>query len=293
MNILISGGTGNVGKILIPLIKQSGHECYILTRSPKSKNDIFWNPTTGEGELPDGIEMNAVVHLAGYSVSNKWTKKNKQEMVDSRLQSTQLLKKMLLAKKSENITWIQASAIGIYNNTQEWQDETSAHGKGFLAQLTFDWEQAIFEHPKSWRKVTLRIGVVMDKASGALPAMMPVFKLGLGSGLGSGKQWMSWIGIEDLARMILFAINNNNLQGTYNAVAPVPVDNNAFSKLLSQSLKRPFWLPNVPAFVLKLLVGEMASMVLNSQRISSKKIQEAGFEFKYKTLDQQFQAIFS
>jgi uncharacterized protein (TIGR01777 family) len=132
----------------------------------------------------------------------------------------------------------------------------------------------------------------MDKASGALPAMLPVFKLGLGSGLGSGKQWMSWIGIEDLAKMILFAINNNHIQGTYNAVAPVPVNNYEFSKLLSQSLKRPFWLPNVPAFVLKLLVGEMASMVLNSQRISSKKIQDAGFEFKYKTLDQQFQAIF-
>lgn len=292
MNILITGGTGNVGKVLIPLLKKSGHDCYILTRSPKSEKEIFWNPISQEGKLPDGIDFQAVVHLAGYSVSNRWTKKNKQEMVDSRLQSTMLLKKMLLERKVENITWIQASAIGIYNNTQEWQNEDSVHGQGFLAQLTIDWENAIAEHPRGWRKVILRIGVVMDAHSGALAAMLPIFKMGMGSALGTGQQWMSWIAIEDLARMIHFALENNNIQGVYNAVAPSPIQNDEFGQELCRAIKRPYWLPKVPAFLLKMLVGEMASMVLNSQRISSQKIQDQGFVFKHNTLTQNFREIF-
>ncbi len=292
MNILITGGTGNVGKVLIPLLKKSGHDCYILTRSPKSEKEISWNPISQEGKLPDGIDFQAVVHLAGYSVSNRWTQKNKQEMVDSRLQSTMLLKKMLLDRKVENITWIQASAIGIYNNTQEWQNEDSVHGQGFLAQLTFDWENAIAEHPGGWRKVILRIGVVMDANSGALAAMLPIFKMGLGSALGTGQQWMSWIGIEDLSRMIHFALENNNIQGLYNAVAPAPVQNDEFGRELCRAIKCPYWLPKVPAFLLNLRVGEMASMVLNSQRISSQKIQDQGFVFKHNTLTQNFREIF-
>lgn len=292
MNILVTGGTGNVGKVLIPMLIQSGHTCYTLTRSPKSEKDIFWNPDEQKGELPKDIHFHAVVHLAGYSVSNKWTKENKQEMVDSRLLSTQLLKRMLIENKTENIVWIQASAIGIYNNTQEWQNEDSTHGKGFLAQLTIDWEQAISEHPSSWRKVILRIGVVMDARSGALAAMLPVFKFGLGSALGSGQQWMSWIAIEDLARMIQFAVENQAVQGTFNAVAPEPVQNDEFGRELSKAIKRPYFLPKVPSFLLKIMVGEMASMVLNSQRISSQKIQDQGFVFKHNTLTQNFQEIF-
>lgn len=292
MNILVTGGTGNVGKVLIPMLNQSGHVCYTLTRSPKSEKDIFWNPNELKGDLPKDIHFHAVVHLAGYSVSNKWTKENKQEMVDSRLYSTALLKKMLFENKTENIVWIQASAIGIYNNMQEWQDEESTHGKGFLAQLTEDWEKAISEHPSSWRKVILRIGVVMDAQSGALAAMLPVFKFGLGSALGSGKQWMSWIAIEDLARMIQFSIETETVQGTFNAVAPEPVQNDEFGRELSKAIKRPYFLPNVPGFLLKIMVGEMSSMVLNSQRISSKKIQDQGFVFQYKNIKENFKAIF-
>jgi len=292
MNILVTGGTGNVGKVLIPLLNQSGHNCYTLTRSPKSQKDIFWNPNEQKGELPKDIHFHAVVHLAGYSVSNKWTKENKQQMVDSRLLSTQLLKKMLIENKAVNIVWIQASAIGIYNNTQDWQDENSPSGMGFLAQLTEDWEKAILEHPSSWRKAILRIGVVMDARSGALAAMLPVFKFGLGSALGSGQQWMSWIAIEDLARMIQFAIENETVRGTFNAVAPEPVQNVEFGRELSKAIKRPYFLPNVPSFLLKLMVGEMSSMVLNSQRISSKKIQDLGFVFQYNTLQENFKAIF-
>lgn len=292
MNILVTGGTGNVGKVLIPMLKQSGHVCYTLTRSPKSEKDIFWNPNELKGELPKDIPFHAVVHLAGYSVSNKWTKENKQEMVDSRLCSTALLKKMLSANKTENIVWIQASAIGIYNNMQDWQDEDSAYGKGFLAQLTEDWEKAISEHPLSWRKVILRIGIVMEARSGALAAMLPLFKFGLGSALGSGKQWMSWIAIEDLARMIQFSIENETVQGTFNAVAPEPVQNDEFGRELSKAIKRPYFLPNVPGFLLKIMVGEMSSMVLNSQRVSSKKIQDQGFVFQYKNIKENFKAIF-
>jgi len=292
MNILVTGGTGNVGKVLIPLLNLSGHICFTLTRSPKSEKDIFWNPNEQKGELPNDIQFHAVVHLAGYSVSNKWTKENKQEMVDSRLLSTQLLKRMLIENKTENIVWVQASAIGIYNNTQDWQDENSPNGMGFLAQLTEDWEKAILEHPSSWRKAILRIGVVMDAHSGALAAMLPVFKYGLGSALGSGQQWMSWIAIEDLARMIQFAIENENVQGTFNAVAPEPVQNVEFGRELSKAIKRPYILPNVPSFLLKLMVGEMSSMVLNSQRISSKKIQDNGFVFKYNNIKENFKAIF-
>jgi hypothetical protein len=293
MNILISGGSGNVGKVLIPLLEKAGHTCYTLTRRPKMENDLYWNPSQGKGELPKDLIIDAVVHLAGYSVSNRWTESNKKEMIDSRLESTALLKKMLIEKNPERLIWIQASAIGIYQNLLDWQDESSAHGHGFLADLTASWEKTIADHPHQWRVATLRIGVVMDKKSGALAAMLPAFRWGLGSALGSGKQWMSWIAIEDLARMILFAVEQPNIQGVYNAVAPHPIDNKSFSQTLCHALRRPFWLPNVPPFVLRLMFGEMSSMVLNSQRISAQKIQSTGFEFQYNKLSEYFQKIFS
>lgn len=292
MNILISGGSGNVGKVLIPMLEMAGHRCYVLTRKPKVKNDIFWDPKSAKGELPQDLIFHAVVNLAGFSVSNRWSEKNKKEMVDSRLLSTLLLKKMVSHFSAQPLIWIQSSAVGIYRNTQEWQDENSKHGEGFLAELTQKWEGNIEDCPPTWRKVILRIGVVLDKHSGALKSMMPIFKLGLGSGLGSGKQWMSWIAIEDLSRMIIHSIENNQVHGTYNAVGPEPVQNNTFTQSFCRALQRPQWLPNVPSFVLKAMIGEMSSMVLNSQRISSKKIEQTGFVFQYKTISENLHQLF-
>jgi uncharacterized protein (TIGR01777 family) len=286
MVIWISGGSGNVGTRLVEMLEQQGHRVLNLTRSVRHPRDRFWNPSLGMIEISDTESPDAVINLAGFSVSNRWTEENKREMRSSRLgASTTLLfhlKKLGLQPK----VWINASAIGIYASSPAWQDETATPGDGFLAELTKDWEDAIAGSLDiSIRVVILRIGVVMHAQSGALEKMIPLFKWGMGAALGNGQQWMSWIHMDDLCGMIIWSLEQEHLKGVYNAVAPHPVTNEVFSQTLCKVLHRPMWLPKAPRWILKWIFGEMSSMVLNSQRISAKKITDTGFPFRFPELE--------
>ena len=295
MNILVSGGSGLVGSATIQLLLENGHTIYNLTtqkalRSEHAKvHHIYWNPKSGEVETSAIPAIDAVVNLAGFSVANKWTKENKEKMISSRIESTRLLVKI----SGQAHTFISASASGIYRDTDEWQDEQSAFANDFLAQLSITWEEEAQKARVNGARVALlRIGVVLDQREGALGKMIPFFKMGLGSAVGRGSQYMSWIHLHDLARMLVFAVENKTVEGAYNAVAPAPVTNKQISKSLAKALNKPFFLPNVPAFALRLAFGEMADMLFTSKRLKSEKIQQAGFTFQFPDVDSAMRDLF-
>lgn len=295
MNILVSGGSGLVGSATIQLLLENGHTIYNLTtqkalRSEHAKvHHIYWNPRSGEVETSALPAIDAVVNLAGFSVANKWTKENKEKMISSRIESTRLLVKI----SGQAHTFVSASASGIYRDTDEWQDEQSTFASDFLAQLSITWEEEAQKAQVNGARVALlRIGVVLDQREGALGKMIPFFKMGLGSAVGRGNQYMSWIHLHDLARMLVFAVENKTVEGAYNAVAPAPVTNKQISKSLAKALNRPFFLPNVPAFALRLAFGEMADMLFTSKRLKSEKIQQAGFTFQFPDVDSAMRDLF-
>ena len=288
--ILITGGTGLVGRRLQEKLRKKGYTVSILTTSSsrtKEKGYFYWNTKDQylDPEAFEGVEH--LIHLAGAGVADKrWSKKRKKELRDSRIQSTTLLVKK--AKDNHLKTVVAASAIGLYgfNTGENLLEEESQYGKDFLATLVKDWEKetAGFE-AVSDRVVSLRIGIVLSTLGGALKAMSWPFKMGLGSPIGSGKQWMSWIHIDDLAEIIIYALESK-IKGTYNAVAPTPETNKRFSRILAQTFKKPFFLPHVPGFVLRILFGELASIVLGGNKISSKKIEKSGFRFEFPKLSE-------
>jgi len=283
MNILLAGGSGNVGRNLIPILEAKGHRVWVLTRNPKNARDIAWNPA--QKFISDSLQtpIDVIINLNGFSVSNRWTVENKKRMYTSRVDANDTLLAWAQKQSQPPRTWINASAIGIYPSKPTLQDENDGVGSGFLADLCSEWELFQRDLDDLTRIVILRIGIVLDRHSGALPTLKIPTAWGVGSAIGDGKQYMSWIDMEDLCRMIDFSIEHP-IQGVYNAVSPEPVSNETFSKTLAQVMRKPFWAPKVPAFFVKTLMGEMASMVLNSHRISAKKIMDAGFQFSYPTL---------
>jgi uncharacterized protein len=289
MKIIVAGGSGLVGSKLMPKLIAKGHEVINLTtnKSAVSRNGVnqsFWNPSEGLVSLVQFENADAVVNLAGFNVANRWTSANKKAMIESRLQSTNLLVKAIQSSTHGPKIFVSASAVGIYPSSLELQDESAKAATGFLADLTHQWEEASAPLSTSVRRVVLRIGVVLDQKEGALAKMLPIYKLGMGSATGTGKQMMSWIHAEDLANAFLFALESNNMNGIYNATAPHPVSNKAFSVELAHQLGKPHFLPTVPGFALKLLFGEMATMLLNSQNISCTKLLQAGFKFQFENL---------
>jgi uncharacterized protein (TIGR01777 family) len=298
MKILISGGSGLVGSYLIKLLLDKGHEVINLsTRNIESTTPrlthIQWNPE--KHFIPENAfqGIDGVVNLAGFNVANRWTEANKALMTSSRMNSTHLLVEKIMRLEHKPKVFVSASAVGIYKSSLEMQSEVAEPAHGFLADLTSQWEEASATLESELRRCVLRIGVVLDKHDGAVAKMIPFFKMGLGSATGSGLQYMSWIHLHDLASMFVYALENNHVKGIYNATAPVPATNHAFSKCLAETMHKPFFLPAVPGFALKLLFGEMATMLLNSQRISSKKIEDAGFVFRYRELKPALSQLFS
>lgn len=286
--ILITGGTGLVGSALSSKLKEAGHKINILTTSAM-RADLngfyYWN--IGDEYIDqkafEGVDY--LIHLAGAGVAEKrWSKKRKQEIRDSRIKSTAMLVDRARHANLKGV--ICASAVGLYGfNTGDTElNEDAPAGEDFLAEVVRDWEREMEGFSDRVDFTTaLRIGVVLSKDGGALDKMLPIFRRGFGSALGSGKQWMSWIHLDDLVEMILFSIENE-LNGSYNATGPNPATNSEFSKELANSLDKKIWLPNVPAFVLRLMMGEMANIALGGNRVSSKKIEEAGFKFKHPIL---------
>lgn len=289
MKIGITGASGLVGSALVPYLRAQGHEVMRLVRTNESATDaLWWDP--GAGILsPDDLEgIDAVIHLAGANVAGgRWTKKRKQEILDSRVFGVRTLVKAIRACSKGPSIVISASASGIYGDRgDEWLDESSAHGQGFLAEVCQKWEQ-------EWQPVaqlgvrvaTLRLGLVLSAQGGALGKMLPAFKCGFGGRLGMGKQWMSWIDEEDLVAIFQQVLSDPELHGPINAVSPEPVRNETFTKTLGAVLKRPTWL-GVPAFALRLIFGEMAdAALLSSARVKPQVLEESGFHFRSANLE--------
>ncbi len=286
MKILISGASGLVGKHLIPTLKAKGNEVYKLVRkTPKSSDEIQWDAERGFSETEQAKLENfdAVVHLAGDNVaSENWSNEKKRKIRDSRVVGTRVLVDALKGAKNPPRIFVSASAIGFYGDRKdEILTEESERGAGFLAEVCTAWEEEIRRAGEFAQVVFLRTGVVLAKDGGALEKMLMPFKFGVGGRIGSGKQWMSWIALADLIKLIHFALENETLRGAVNAVAPNPATNAEFTKTLGEVLHRPAVLP-VPEFAVKLLFGEMGeTLLLQSARTLPKRLVEAGYEFQF------------
>jgi uncharacterized protein (TIGR01777 family) len=286
--ILLAGGSGFTGKLLSQYLASHGYEVRILSREPRGEKDFFWNPVKEEIDEKALDGVTCVINLSGASIAGKrWGRKRKQEIVNSRIQSTDCLYEKLRTAKHNVDTFISASGTGYYgNHNSEWLDEVSPPAGGFLSNCCKYWEESAAKvSTLGIRTVIFRIGIVLSGEGGALPKFALPIKLFVGAPLGNGKQFISWIHYADFCALFLKAVEDKSMNGIYNAVAPEPETNRAFMKVLAQTLKRPMFLPPVPSFVLRLMLGEMATALTSSERASCKKIMDAGFRFQFPQLE--------
>ena len=286
MNILLTGATGFIARHLIPKLSAQGHHLSTLGRRPLEQLPFFeWD--SSREPPPDALEScDALIHLAGETVAQRWTAEAKRRMRESRINGAQHLVAALSKTAHKPAALLSASAVGIYGSRgDELLTEASPRGSGFLADLTQEWEAATRgAESLGIRVVNLRFGLVLGRDGGALPKMLLPFRLGLGGKLASGKQWLPWVHIEDTARLILFALDNSSLRGPINVAAPHPVTNADFTRALAAALHRPGFM-TVPAFALKLALGEMSEAVLSSERVVPAVAEAAGFHFVYPGLE--------
>ena len=293
-NVLISGGSGFVGNHLTNLLLSNGYTVSILSRSERqNKKDIFyykWDVAKQFIEEEAVLKADYIIHLAGENIAEKrWTAKRKAAIIDSREKSAQLLYIVLKKHYKKLDAFVSASAVGYYGavNGQEICSEDDAPANDFLGYACQKWEDSIdFIENLNIRTVKIRTGLVMGRNDGFLKKLIPLFKYRLGSALGSGKQYMPWIHIDDLCGIYLKAIVDNEMSGPYNAAVNDDTTNSIFSKTLAGIFGYSIWLPNVPEFVLKIALGEMSKIVLTGRRVSSDKIEKTGFEFKYTNLEE-------
>jgi uncharacterized protein (TIGR01777 family) len=289
--VLITGGTGLVGKYLCKKLIEKGYVVATLGRQSKKQSDIpnyTWN--IEKNELEDGALENVdyIIHLAGANIGEKrWTSKRKKEIVDSRIESSQLIFQKITENKHQLKAFISASAIGYYGaiTTDKIFVETDQPSQDFLGETCRLWEESANSFESSGiRTVKIRTGVVLTYQGGALAKMITPVKVGLGASIGSGKQYMPWIHIDDLCEIYLKAIEDNNMHGAFNAVSPEHKNNGEFSKTLTKVLKKKVWFPNIPAFIMKIIFGKMSELILNGSRVSSNKLIKEGFQFKFPDL---------
>jgi hypothetical protein len=283
MRILVTGGRGFVGSSLMTRLAADGHDPVLLTRRARGAGEIEWNP--GEGRLdPERLEgFDAVVHLAGEPIAaGRWNLEAKNEIHASRVESTRLLVRTLAQCRQPPKIFLSSSAVGYYGDRgDELLDETSVMGHGFLAAVCRDWESAAAEAESAFgaRVVRLRFGAILGPGGGMLKRLVPLFRWGLGGRLGSGRQWMSWIALEDAVAAIRFLIGNEAIVGPVNLTSPSPLTNRGFTRALAKSLRRPAVF-KVPAFALRLAVGGLADeLLLASACVRPKALEAAGFRF--------------
>jgi uncharacterized protein (TIGR01777 family) len=285
-SILITGGTGLIGKHLCNVLRSKGYKILILSRNKTNNpNTYYWNISENYIDPKAIQKADYVIHLAGAGIADKrWTKKIKKELIDSRVKSANLLFSKIKTLNPNLKAFISASGIGYYGTitSEKIFKETDASGNDFLATVCKVWEEASNQfNSLNIRTVILRTGVVFSKKGGAFEKMSQPIKLGFGSPIGTGNQYIPWIHIDDLCNMYVEAIENNELNGIYNAVASDYVTNEFLTKSIATILDKKAWLPNVPSFMLKLIFGEMAVILLEGSRVSAEKIKSTGFKFKY------------
>lgn len=288
--ILISGASGPIGTALLPPLKSSGVHISRLARpgakySASDEQQVPWNPT--QPLSPENVSgFDAVIHLAGESIVGRWTEAKKREIRDSRVKGTSNLARALAQAKQKPQVFICSSAIGYYGDRgDEVLTEQSSPGTGFLPEVCVEWEAAAMAAIDAGiRTVLMRTGVVLSPKGGALGKMLTPFKLGVGGRIGSGRQWMSWIDVQDMVGAICFMLQNESIRGPVNMVAPNPVTNAEFTKTLASVLSRPAVFP-VPAFAVKLGFGEMGeTALLGSQRVEPRRLVESGYSFRFSGL---------
>lgn len=289
MRILVSGSHGLVGKALISSLTSDGHEIVRLVRSkPAGATEIEWHPNQEKIDNASLEGLGAVVHLAGESIaSGRWTDAKKRAIRDSRVKGTALLSDALARLSRPPSVFVSASAIGYYGNRgDELLTEKSASGNDFLADVCVEWENATIPAiEKGIRIVHARFGIILDRKEGALAKMLTPFRMGIGGRVGDGKQWMSWIDIEDVVNGLKFLIGNSSVNGPVNFVAPNPVTNAEFTKALGHALSKPTLFP-MPAFAARLAFGEMGdALLLSGQRVKPGVLEENGFAFRWPLLD--------
>lgn len=284
---MITGGTGLLGAGLTVLLNASGYTVAHLSRKPRAFTvpAFAWDIPSGKIDKEALRGRDAIIHLAGAGVADRrWSTGYKEEIRSSRIQSTSLLYDALSTMEHQVKTVVCASAIGYYGfgMSDAWVDEDAGPGTDFLSSVVVDWEQEQDRIASlGIRVVKIRVGIVLSRRGGALSKLMLPVSWGVGAPLASGRQWMSWIHEDDLLRMFVEALEKEQWRGAVNGVAPVPVTNLEMTKTLAQTLHRPLWLPAIPPFVLKVIVGEMADMVINGSRVSATKAIAAGFKFNF------------
>lgn len=290
--VLITGATGLVGTELVKQLHQQNITVHYLTTSKDKIEDrenykgFYWNIKTNEIDNTCLAGVRTIFHLAGASIAERWTTAYKKEILESRVASVALLKRVLSETSHQINHVIAASAVGIYEDSLQitHTEESHAFNDGFLGKVVKQWETATQSFEALNIPVTqIRIGLVLSKKGGAFTKMSQPIKLGLGAPFGSGKQWQSWIHLEDLVAMFRYVMNGKHY-GVYNATAPHPVTNKELTKVIAKHYSKPLWLPGIPKFVMSMVLGEMHTILYESQQVSSKKIENLGFKFRYSHL---------
>jgi hypothetical protein len=287
--VAVTGASGLIGTALVPALEARGHRVVRLVRRPPAADEVRWDPRRGDLD-PHAIDgVHAVVHLGGESLAaGRWTGARKMRLLDSRVRGTRLVAETLARMSPRPVTLVSMSAVGIYGDRGDLVvDETSAPGDDFLATLCIEWERAAEPAAEAGvRVVHPRVGPVLSGRGGALAKMLPAFRLGVAGPLGSGRQWMSWIALDDAVAALVAAVERDALRGPVNVVAPAPVTNAEFTRTLARLLRRPAVIP-IPALALRLLFGELAdAALLASQRVRPAALERAGFGFRYSALEE-------
>lgn len=296
MRVAITGGTGFIGSALTKALLARNDEVWIISRhSPKERSEqaglhgVTWVELSVNPSLLDGIDV--IVNLAGESINQRWTNAAKQRVLNSRLTAAAHIAELLQSLPNKPRLVINASGISAYGISENGLfDETSPTAvTDFLSDVVQKWEQAA-NAIQAERLVKLRVGVVLDNKGGAFPLMAMPYRLFGGGRIGSGKQWLSWIHLQDMVRLILFIIDNEHISGPVNASSPEPVTNQTFGKAIGKAMGRPHWFP-VPAFLMRTLFGEMSTLLLDGQRAIPRKALDNGFTFLYPTVDSAMQEL--
>jgi uncharacterized protein len=296
MKILVTGASGTIGRALVEALVSRDHEVlHLVRRAPVGPDEVLWNPSAGAIDQARLEGLDAVIHLAGESIAGRWTAAKKARIRSSRVAGTALLSRALARQARRPEVLVAASAVGYYGNRDgEILTEESPAGSGFLAEVVREWEAAAEPARHAGiRVVHLRTGFVLSATGGGLAALLTPFKLGLGGRIGSGRQMLSWIALDDLVGVFLRALSDPTLSGPVNAVAPTPVDNLEFTKTLAAALHRPAFLP-LPEWAVRTLLGEMGEeLLLCSQNVQPAKLLDEGFHFRFPELEPALHRVLS